>query len=161
MATSSSPSRRLFSTRGRRCRAGGVLVIDDGPTLTHGDMPFGAGLVAARSAGAAGSSTRGRSRSDRSRTTFDAWPQLQNVLPAMGYSDEQLHDLEQTINAVDCDVVVTGTPIDLARLVRSVHPIRHVRYELREVGEPNLEQVLAPLIAKASARRPALVGEEA
>ena len=138
-----------------------VLVIDDGPTLTHGEMPFGAGLVAARRAGAARIVDPRPFAVGSIKKTLDTWPQLQNVLPAMGYSAEQLHDLEQTINAVDCDVVVTGTPIDLSRVVRSVHPIRHVRYELHEVGEPNLEQVLAPLIAKALARRPTLVGEEA
>ena len=89
------------------------------------------------------------------------WPQLQNVLPAVGYSPAQLDDLERTINAVDCDVVVTGTPIDLSRVVESVHPIRHVRYSLRELGEPNLEQLLSPLIAEASRRRPVPLGKEA
>jgi len=126
-----------------------VLVVDDGPTLTHGEMPFGAGLVAARDAGA------GRIVDPRPyavgsiAATFDRWPQLTNVLPAMGYSDQQLHELEQTINATPCDVVVTGTPIDLSRLIDSKHPIRHVTYELEEVGEPTLEQVLAPIVRAA------------
>jgi predicted GTPase len=71
------------------------------------------------------------------------------VLPAMGYSDEQLHELEETINAADCDVVVTGTPIDLGRLIKSRHPIRHVRYELEEVGAPTISDVLEPLVAQA------------
>jgi predicted GTPase len=66
----------------------------------------------------------------------------------MGYSDEQLRELEQTINAVGCDVVVTGTPIDLGRLILSSHPIRHVRYELEELGHPTIADVLAPLVAK-------------
>jgi len=76
---------------------------------------------------------------------------LTNVLPAMGYSDEQLHDLEVTVNKVECDVVVSGTPIDLGRLIDSRHPIRHVRYELREIGHPTIEDVLGPVIAAVAA----------
>ena len=131
-----------------------VLVVDDGPTLTHGEMPFGAGLVAARNAGAAKIVDPRPSAVGSLRKVFDAWPQLTNVLPAMGYSDEQLHELEETINAVDCDVVVTGTPIDLSRLIASRHPIRHVRYELEEVGRPTLEQVLAPVVSLAHGLQP-------
>jgi predicted GTPase len=71
----------------------------------------------------------------------------------MGYSDEQLHELEQTINAADCDVVVTGTPIDLARLIDSRHPIRHVRYELEEIGSPTLAEGLEPIVARAKTER--------
>ena len=72
----------------------------------------------------------------------------------MGYSAEQLRELEQTINAADCDVVVTGTPIDLGRLIDSRHPIRHVRYELEEVGKPTLAEVLEPIVAQAKEARP-------
>ena len=136
-----------------------VLVVDDGPTLTHGEMPFGAGLVAARRAGAARIVDPRPFAVGSIKETLGRWPQLQNVLPAVGYSPGQLRDLEQTVNAADCDVVVTGTPIDLSRVIDSVHPIRHVRYSLREVGEPNLQQVLAPLIARASARKPLPVGK--
>jgi predicted GTPase len=128
-----------------------VLVVDDGPTLTHGGMPFGAGLVAARREGAARIVDPRPAAVGSIAETFARWPQLTNVLPAMGYSETQLRDLEQTINAIDCDVVVTGTPIDLGRLIDSRHPIRHVRYELREVGQPTLEDVLAPVIAQATA----------
>jgi predicted GTPase len=132
-----------------------VLVVDDGPTLTHGDMPFGAGLVAARNAGA-GKIVDPRPYAVGSiKATFEKWPQLTNVLPAMGYGDEQLIDLEKTINATPCDVVVTGTPIDLGRLIESKHPIRHVTYELEEVGEPTLADVLQPIVAQAA--RPELV----
>jgi predicted GTPase len=120
-------------------------------------MPFGAGLVAARSAGA-GSIVDPRPYAVGSiRQTFDRWPQLQNVLPAMGYSDEQLAELEQTINAADCDVVVTGTPIDLDRLISSRHPIRHVRYELEEVGTPTLADVLGPVVTQALGAHPETV----
>ena len=130
-----------------------VLVVEDGPTLTHGEMPFGAGLVAARKAGAAKIVDPRPFATGSLRDVFAAWPQLQSVLPAMGYSDAQLHDLEETINAVPCDVVVTGTPIDLSRLIETRHPIRHVRYELEEVGEPTLEAVLEPVVAQATSER--------
>ncbi len=127
-----------------------VLVVDDGPTFTHGDMPFGAGLVAARRAGAARIADPRPCAVGSLREVFAKWPQLTNVLPAMGYSADQLHELEETINAIDCDVVVTGTPIDLGRLIDSRHPIRHVRYELEEVGSPTIADVLAPVVAKAA-----------
>jgi predicted GTPase len=126
-----------------------VLVVDDGPTLTHGEMPFGAGLVAARNAGAAKIVDPRPYAVGSLKGVFAKWPQLTNVLPAMGYSDEQLHELERTINGADCDVVVTGTPIDLSRLIESRHPIRHVRYELEEVGAPTIADVLEPVIAQA------------
>jgi predicted GTPase len=128
-----------------------VLVVDDGPTLTHGEMPFGAGLVAARNAGAAKIVDPRPYSVGSLKQVFAKWPQLTNVLPAMGYSDEQLHELEQTINAVDCDVVVTGTPIDLTRLIKSRHSIRHVRYELEEVGQPTIADVLEPIVLQARA----------
>jgi predicted GTPase len=126
-----------------------VLVVDDGPTLTHGEMPFGAGLVAARNAGAAKIVDPRPYAVGSLKGVFAKWPQLANVLPAMGYSDEQLHELERTINGADCDFVVTGTPIDLSRLIESRHPIRHVRYELEEVGAPTIADVLEPVIAQA------------
>jgi predicted GTPase len=127
-----------------------ALVVDDGPTLTHGEMPFGAGLVAARNAGAAKIVDPRPYAVGSIKETFEKWPQLTSVLPAMGYSDKQLEELEETINAADCDVVVTGTPIDLGRLISSEHPIRHVRYELEEVGEPTLADVLAPILEQAA-----------
>jgi predicted GTPase len=133
-----------------------VLVVEDGPTLTHGEMPFGAGLVAARTAGAAKIVDPRPFAVGSIADVFANWPQLTNVLPAMGYSDEQLHELETTINAADCDLVVTGTPIDLGRLIRSRHPIRHVRYELAEVGSPTVRDVLQPIVAEAKTAHPAI-----
>jgi predicted GTPase len=127
-----------------------VLVVDDGPTLTHGEMPFGAGLVAARRAGAARIADPRPYAVGSLHDVFERWPQLASVLPAMGYSDEQLHELEETINAVDCDIVVTGTPIDLGHLIESRHPIRHVRYELEELGHPTIADVLAPVVSRAA-----------
>ncbi len=134
-----------------------VLVVDDGPTLTHGEMPFGAGLVAARAAGAARIVDPRPYAVGSIAEVFRAWPQLTNVLPAMGYGAEQLAELEQTINAADCDVVVTGTPIDLGRLISSRHPIRHVRYELEEVGTPTIADVLETVVAQAKTAHPETV----
>ena len=130
-----------------------MLVVDDGPTLTHGEMPFGAGLVAARRAGAARIVDPRPLAVGSLREVFERWPQLTAVLPAMGYSDEQLHELEQTINKVECDVVVTGTPIDLSRLIASRHPFRHASYELEEAGGTPLAQVLEPVLAAAGRSR--------
>jgi predicted GTPase len=131
-----------------------VLVVDDGPTLTHGEMPFGAGLVAARRAGAATIVDPRPAAVGSIKDTLAKWPQLTNVLPAMGYDERQLADLEATINATDCDVVVTGTPIDLGRLITSRHPICHVRYELEEVGSPTIADVLQPIVAQAQVAHP-------
>jgi predicted GTPase len=134
-----------------------VLVVEDGPTLTHGEMPFGAGLVAARNAGAAKIVDPRPFAVGSLRETLERWPQLTNALPAMGYDAGQLADLEQTLNAADCDVVVTGTPIDLGRLIESRHPIRHVRYELEEVGSPTLGDVLQPIVTQAKGAHPETV----
>jgi predicted GTPase len=131
------------SLAGRR-----VLVIEDGPTITHGDMPFGAGAVAARSAQATQVDPRPYAVGSIAET-LARYPHIDKVVPAMGYSDEQLHDLERTINAVDCDAVLAGTPIDLRRLVDSRHPIRSVTYSLQEVGQPRLANVLAPIVERA------------
>jgi predicted GTPase len=125
-----------------------VLVVEDGPTVTHGGLPFGAGTVAAQAAGV-GMRIDPRPYAVGSLAeTYRQYPHIGAVLPAMGYSDRQLQELEETINAVECDAVITGTPIDLNRLIRSTHPIRHVSYELREVGEPSLASMLAPLVAE-------------
>jgi predicted GTPase len=131
-----------------------VLVVEDGPTITHGGMPYGAGTVAARQAGAT-TFVDPRPWAVRSlAATYDRYPGIGAVLPAMGYSDEQLRDLEQTIEETSCDVVVTGTPVDLGRLITTRHPIRHARYELRESGGPSLAELLRPIVDRA--RRPAL-----
>jgi predicted GTPase len=132
-----------------------VLVVDDGPTLTHGGMPFGAGTVAARQGGALELVDPRPFAVGSIADILDRYPHLHS-LPAMGYSPDQLAELEATINASGCDVVVTGTPIDLGRLIDSKVPIRHARYELREIGEPTLADVLAPLGARV-ATVPALI----
>ncbi len=122
-----------------------VLVIEDGPTLTHGGMSFGAGTVAARAA-LAGELVDPRPYAVGSiADAFARYPHIGPVLPALGYSDEQLVELAQTIEATPADVVVTGTPIDLGRLIATTHPLRHARYELRVTGRPTLHEVIAPI----------------
>jgi predicted GTPase len=119
-----------------------VLVVEDGPSVTHGQMPYGAGEIASEKYHA-GETVDPRPHAVGSiKETFEKYPHLEKILPAMGYSDEQIADLQETINAVDCDVVVAGTPIDLARVVSVNKPIVRVKYELQEIGEPNLETVL-------------------
>jgi predicted GTPase len=132
-----------------------VLVVDDGPTLTHGGMPFGAGTVAARQGGALELVDPRPFAVGSIAEVLARYPHVAS-LPAMGYSPEQLQELEATINAATCDVVVTGTPIDLSRLIASKHPIRHATYELKEIGSPTLEDALASLGARVAAV-PALV----
>jgi predicted GTPase len=127
-----------------------VLVIEDGPTITHGGMPFGAGMVAAQRGGAAALVDPRPYAVGSIADTYELYPHIGSVLPAMGYSDEQLLELEQTINAIDCDVVVSATPVDITRLVRSRHPVRHAAYELEEVGTPTLAEVLAPFVELAT-----------
>ena len=120
-----------------------VLVVEDGPTLTHGDMTYGAGVVAALRAGAAELVDPRPWATGSLAETFENYPDIGTLLPAMGYGDEQVADLEKTINACECDVVVIGTPIDLNRIVKIDKPTVRVSYELQEIGEPNLAQVLA------------------
>ena len=120
-----------------------VLVVEDGPTLTHGDMKYGAGVVAALRLGAGELVDPRPWAKGRLAETFEKYPDIGTLLPAMGYGDEQKADLEATINAVECDVVVIGTPIDLTRIVKINKPTVRVGYELQEIGSPNLDQVLA------------------
>jgi predicted GTPase len=119
-----------------------VLVIEDGPTLTHGGMAYGAGVVAARRFGAAELVDPRSYAVGSIAETFESYPHVEELLPAMGYGDEQVRELEETINAVDCDLVLAATPIDLRRLIKVRHPVDRVRYELQVIGEPTLEQVL-------------------
>jgi predicted GTPase len=129
-----------------------VLIVEDGPTITHGGMPFGAGTVVARQAGATIVDPRPFAVGSIAET-YVRYPDIGPVLPAMGYGHAQLHDLEATIRAVDCDLVVAGTPVDLARLVDIGRPIRRVTYELQEVGEPTLDEALGAHLASWSTAR--------
>jgi len=134
-----------------------VLVVEDGPTVTHGGMAFGAGTVAARQAGAATIVDPRPYAVGSIAETFARYPGIGAVLPAMGYSDRQVADLEATIAATPCDVVVTGTPIDLSRLLRAGHPIRHATYEVREQEGPSLAEIVAPF-AGPGVRGPSVDG---
>jgi len=123
-----------------------VLVVEDGPTITHGGMPYGAGTVAARAAGAAELVDPRPFAVGSIAATFEKFPEIGPVLPAMGYGDEQLAELAATIDAADCDVVVTGTPMNLGRVIDVRHPVRHVTYVLADHGEPTLADVLGPFV---------------
>lgn len=122
-----------------------VLVIEDGPTLTHGEMKFGAGTVVARKFGASDIVDPRPYAVGKLVDTFATYPGIGVVLPAMGYGDEQVKDLEATIRRVPCDAVVIGTPIDLTRIITIDQPSVRVRYDLQEIGKPDLADVLAPV----------------
>ncbi|MGD2252085.1 MAG: cyclic 2,3-diphosphoglycerate synthase [Anaerolineales bacterium] len=129
--------------RGKR-----VLVVEDGPTLTHGEMAYGAGWVAAMRHGA-GEIVDPRPFAVGSiSSTYEKYPTTGNVLPAMGYGQKQMCELEQTINKSDADLVLIGTPIDLRRLLKLSKPSQRIRYELQEIGEPTLAAILEQRIAK-------------
>ncbi len=119
-----------------------VLAVEDGPTLTHGEMKIGAGVVAAQKFGAAGIVDPRPYIVGRLKETFESYPDIGSVLPAMGYGKQQLKDLETTINSTDCDAVVIGTPIDLGRIIKIKKPHTRVYYNLQEIGSPNLEELL-------------------
>lgn len=128
--------------RGRR-----VLVVEDGPTLTHGEMSYGAGVVAAQKYGARELVDPGPFLKGSLVGTFERYPDIGTLLPAMGYGQRQIKDLQATINACDCDTVIIGTPIDLRRVMRIKHPSVRVRYELQEIGSPTLEEIIAQVPA--------------
>jgi len=123
-----------------------VLVVEDGPTLTHGEMQFGAGVVAARKFGAAELVDPRPYLKGSLVQTFEKYTDIGVLLPAMGYGGKQVKDLEKTINATECDGVVIGTPIDLRRILKIKHPTTRVTYDLQEIGSPNLPEVLSGFI---------------
>ncbi|APF20218.1 hypothetical protein Calab_0633 [Caldithrix abyssi DSM 13497] len=119
-----------------------VLVVEDGPTLTHGEMTYGAGVVAAEKFGAKELVDPRPYTVGTITETFEKYQEIGTLLPAMGYGDKQIKDLEETINKTDCDLVIIGTPIDLRKLVKLNKPAVRVTYELQEVGKPDLNDVL-------------------
>ncbi len=123
-----------------------ALVVEDGPTLTHGGMKYGAGVVAAEKFGASALVDPRPFTTGKITRTFEKYPEIGTLLPAMGYGEEQMKDLETTINKTDCDVVVIGTPIDLRRVIDIRHPSVRVTYDLQEIGRPDLRDVLKPLL---------------
>jgi predicted GTPase len=126
--------------RGKR-----VLVVEDGPTLTHGEMKYGAGVVAAEKYGAAEIIDPRPWVSGSIKATFEKYPGIGRLLPAMGYGDKQIHDLEETINAIPADTVIVATPIDLTRIIKIDKPSLRVKYELQEIGKPTLEDIIAEM----------------
>ena len=125
-----------------------VLVVEDGPTLTHGGMKIGAGVVAAQKFGAAELVDPRPYTVGRLSETFEIYPEIGAVLPAMGYGEQQLKDLEATINGTDCEAVVIGTPIDLNRIIKIEKPNTRVYYNLQEIGRPDLGMVLDDFVKK-------------
>ncbi len=133
--------------RGKR-----VLVVEDGPTLTHGEMTYGAGVLAAERYGAAEIVDPRPYAKGTIAATLQAYPGLQRLIPAMGYSSTQIADLAATINATPCQSVVFGTPVDLRRLLTLHVPVVRVSYDIEEIGQPTLAAVLPLLTRKAAAR---------
>ena len=131
------------SIRGKR-----VLVVEDGPTLTHGGMKIGAGWVAARRFGAAEIVDPRHFAVGEILATYEKYPNTGTILPAMGYGDQQIRDLEKTIENADVDMVIIGTPIDLTRVMKINRPSQRVRYELEEIGKPDLEDILKKKFGK-------------
>lgn len=129
--------------RGKR-----VLVVEDGPTLTHGEMKLGAGVVAARKYGASALVDPRPFTVGKLSETFRLYPNIGTLLPAMGYGTQQLKDLETTINKSDCDSVIIATPIDLNRIIKIKKPNTRVHYDLQEIGFPDLKEVLDSFVKK-------------
>ncbi len=125
-----------------------VLVVEDGPTLTHGEMKYGAGIVAARKFGAIEIIDPRPWTVGSINETFLKYPNIGTLLPAMGYSDQQIKDLEETINKVDCDTVIIATPIDLNRLIKINKTSVRVKYELEEITKPDLKEILTKKFSK-------------
>jgi len=130
-----------MAIRGRR-----VLVVEDGPTLTHGEMKYGAGIMAAQKFGAREIVDPRPYAVGSIADTFRIYPGIGTLLPAMGYGQKQMKDLEETINRADCDVVIIATPVDLRKLVKLNKPAIRVTYELQTIGSPSLEDVLGPFL---------------
>ena len=138
----------LFVDQPEAIRGKRVLVIEDGPTLTHGEMAYGAGWVAARRFGAA-EIVDPRPYAVRSiKATYEKYPKTGPILPAMGYGEAQTRDLEETIRNAEVDMIIIATPIDLKRIVKIDKPSQRVRYELQEIGKPTLEDLLKAKFGK-------------
>ena len=131
-----------------------MVVVEDGPTLTHGEMTFGAGIVAARRFGAAELIDPEPVAVGTIEDVLERYPALEQLVPAMGYGADQMHELEATLNACDADLVLSATPIDLTRVLKLNKPITRVRYDLKQVSGPSLEDLLTPIIDKARRHTP-------
>lgn len=133
---------------GKRC-----LIVEDGPTLTHGEMKIGAGTIAARKFGASEEVEARPFLVGKLKETYDIYPNIGRILPAMGYGEQQLKDLEATINKTDCDTVIIGTPIDLNRIIKIKKPTTRVYYDLAEIGQPDLKGVLEKFVQKNNLKK--------
>lgn len=138
----------LFVDRPAEIQGKRVLVIEDGPTVTHGEMTYGAGWVAARRFGAAQIVDPRPYAVASIAATYQKYPKTGPILPAMGYGEAQMHDLEATIRQADVDLVLSATPIDLTRIIKIDKPLQRVRYELQEIGQPTLEDILKAKFGK-------------
>ena len=138
----------LFVDDPAQIRGKKVLVIEDGPTLTHGEMAYGAGWIAARRFGAAEIIDPRPYAVGSIKATYEKYPKTGTILPAMGYGEAQIHELEETINRTPAELVVVGTPIDLSRVLKISKPSQRVRYELQEIGQPTLADILRARFSK-------------
>lgn len=134
--------------RGKR-----VLVIEDGPTLTHGEMGYGSGIIATQRYGAQEIVDAKPAARGSLVETFKHFPWVDRALPAMGYSEAQLKDLGATLNVVDCDTIIVASPVDLGRLIALPKPHCRVRYDLEEIGHPGLAEVLSDFLRNAVNRK--------
>jgi predicted GTPase len=132
----------LIADDAERIRGKRVLVVEDGPTLTHGNMAYGAGVIAAKRFGAEALVDPRPFLQGSLKETFAAYPGIGQLLPAMGYGKQQMRDLEATINATACDLVVIATPVDLSRLLTIKHPYTRIRYEYKDHGDPTLTSII-------------------
>ncbi len=132
----------IFIDNGHEIKGKRVLVVEDGPTLTHGEMQFGSGTVIARRLGAAELVNPREWVQGKVAETFAKYPRIGALLPAVGYGDEQVRDLEATIRRVPCDAVIIATPVDLTRIIKIDKPMLRVRYELKETGKPDLKDLI-------------------
>ncbi|RKX85268.1 MAG: GTPase, partial [Spirochaetes bacterium] len=123
-------------------RAKKVLVVEDGPTLTHGGMKFGAGVIAAKRFGAEEIIDPREYTSGKVKAMYEKYPDIGSVLPAVGYGEEQIKDLEKTINSVPADIVIIATPVDLTRIIKINKKMLKIDYELEEIGKPDLKELL-------------------
>ncbi len=138
---------RIYAESGEKIRGKKVLVIEDGPTVTHGGMAYGAGAMAARNYGAAEMVDPRPYAQGSLKSCFASYPHLRNVLPAEGYFPEQLKDMEETIRRTPCDLVLVATPINLARLIRMTQPVLRVTYRVEDMGRPTLDEMVEKFIA--------------
>jgi predicted GTPase len=138
----------IYIDKPQLIRGKSVLVVEDGPTLTHGGMRYGAGIIAAQKFGAREIIDPRPWVKGEIKKTFESYPEIGALLPAIGYGKKQIKDLERTINLTHCDSVIIATPVDLTKILKINKPSVRVRYELQEIGKPDLEEVIERLLTK-------------